>query len=287
MENQQEPVLKLLRDVGLTDLEAVIYIWLLQHESCTGYRIASKTDKPVANTYKALKSLEQKGAVLSDSTRGKLLYAPVPVKQFLHTLETDFSRKKQELIQAVDTLDTHQEIKGIYALHSVALVYDKAIEMIRSAERSIAVDSFPAPLMKLKAHLETRGRDEIITLVHKYDNTPIKNVRQVRGKKTEISLSPHPGQWMAVIKDAKEALIAFFSLEGNELLHGMWIRDPFISLILYNGFAVECNLMEIYDRLYDDKDDKIQRIKQAIRGYQDIYEQFMIAEEAIFCRNKR
>ena len=48
-----------LRKLGLNDLEVAIYIWLLENNRSTGYKIANQLNKPVANTYKALKNLQK------------------------------------------------------------------------------------------------------------------------------------------------------------------------------------------------------------------------------------
>ena len=56
--NNSNELLTLLREIGLSELEATIYIWLLENKRSTGYKIAMQIGKPVANTYKALKSLQ-------------------------------------------------------------------------------------------------------------------------------------------------------------------------------------------------------------------------------------
>jgi hypothetical protein len=86
---------------------------------------------------------------------------------------------------------------------------------------------------------------------------------------------------MILIRDAKEALIAFFSVDGKDLLHSVWIRDPFISLILYNGLTVENNLIEMFDVLYDDSDNKVNRLRNVVRTYEPVYSKFIEAEQKI------
>ena len=87
-------------------------------------------------------------------------------------------------------------------------------------------------------------------------------------------------------KNAVESLIAFFDRSGEALIHCVWIKDPFISLILFNGSSLEFNLSEILAEVYSKNDNKIENIKQVIRSYQSIYELFMTAEKKIFRRKK-
>ncbi|RYG79655.1 hypothetical protein EON77_08810 [bacterium] len=48
---------------GFTALESEVYAFLLKENPATGYRIAQAIGKPAANTYKAIASLERKGAL--------------------------------------------------------------------------------------------------------------------------------------------------------------------------------------------------------------------------------
>jgi sugar-specific transcriptional regulator TrmB len=50
-----------LMEFSFSGLEAEIYTFLLRDSPATGYRVAQALGKPVANTYKAIESLQNKG----------------------------------------------------------------------------------------------------------------------------------------------------------------------------------------------------------------------------------
>ena len=274
----------LLRKMGLSDLEAKVYIWLLENKRSTGYKIAVQIGKPVANTYKALRSLEKKGAVVCDNSSNKTYFDTIPVEEFLNKIEKQFIKQRKKIIDEVKKLDVQQEPIGIYELRSAELVYEKAIGMIKTAESSLVIDCFPAPLQVIKKELLNKKGENIPILLKNYCDTRIKGIRQIETIKTDILLDEHLGQWLLMVKDAAESLIAFFDLSGEELLHSVWIKDPFISLVLFNGSTIEFNLYEIFREVYSENDNKIENIKQVIRSYQSIYELFMVAEKNIFRR---
>ena len=276
----------LLREMGLSELEAKVYIWLLENKRSTGYKIAVQTGKPVANTYKALRSLEKKGAVICDNSSNKTYFDTISVEEFLNKIEKEFIKQREKIIDEVKKLDVQQEPIGIYELQSAELVYEKAVGMIKTAESSLVIDCFPAPLQVIKKELLNKKGENIPILLKNYCDTRFEGIRQIEAFKTDIVLDEHPGQWLLMIKDAAESLIAFFDLSGEELLHSIWIKDPFISLILFNGSTLEFNLFEIFREVYSENDDKIKNIKQIIRSYQSIFELFMIAEKNIFGRKK-
>jgi len=276
----------LLAEMGLSNLEATVYIWLLEHKRSTGYNIAMQIGKPVANTYKALKSLERKGAAISDSTSNKLIYDTVPVDQFLNSIQQEFDKKRESIIHEVEKLEVQQEPVGIYELQSGELVYEKALNMIETAEHSLIVDAFPAPLETLKPHIlkhNSRGLD--IFLKHYADET-VTGVRQIPKTDSDIVLDELLGQWLIIIKDANETLIAFFDRSGEEMVHSVWIQDAFITLVNFSGSIIECVLSEILAKVYEDPNATIDSIKKIVQSYQGIFSYFTIAEKNIFRSNQ-
>jgi predicted transcriptional regulator len=282
---KKDNLLKLMREVGLSELEATIYIWLLENKRSTGYKIAGKIGKPVANTYKALKSLQKKGAVLSDETTGTAYFDTIPVKEFLNKIENEFARKKERIIEEVKQLEVIEEKTGIFELQSIELMFEKAATIIKTATSSLLIDGHPAPLMMLKDCILAKRKDKISILLKNYDKTEFEGIKQLHNPKTEMHLGGLQAQWIVVIKDASEALLAFFDHHGEELKHCIWIRDPYISLILFNGSSLEFNLTEVFKVVYGDNEDKINKIKEINLSYEPIFKLFVNAEKNIFGGN--
>ena len=76
--------------LGFTALEAEIYSLLLEEEApATGYRVAQALRKPASNIYKALESLESKGAVMVDEGESRLC-RPIPPEELLRPARASF-----------------------------------------------------------------------------------------------------------------------------------------------------------------------------------------------------
>ena len=251
--NTRRELNNLFQEMELSNLEASIYIWLLENRRSTGYKVAMKIGKPVANTYKALKSLEQKGAVVSDNTSGTVYYDSVPVDHFLNRKEEEFKLRKKRIIEESSRLDIQKSKNGIYELKSSSLVFEKAREMIKSAEHSLLIDSFPFPLATLKEVIRKKGSSNIDIFLKHYADEQLEGIRQISKTNSDIVLDELQGQWLIIVKDAVETLIAFFDRDGEEMLHSVWIQDSFLSLIQFSGSLLECTLSEILDKVYDDK----------------------------------
>ncbi len=284
--NEHETLTGLLREMGLSELEAVAYIWLLENKRNTGYKIAVEIGKPVANTYKALKSLEGKGAVISDNTTSKTIFEAIPAKEFLNKIESEYQRQRERILSEVNKLEVNESSTGIYELQSLELTYEKAISMIRSAEHQLVIDSFPVPLEVLEPHLRKKSEEDVMITLKNYCDKRFENIRQVSAINAELVLKELIGHWLIMVKDASESLIAFIDRNGKDLIHSIWVKDPYISLIIYNGALNEFNLTEIYAPIFSkmSPEDKVTSIRKSIESFQINFEYFVRAEKNLFRR---
>ncbi len=285
--NTHETLTGLLREMGLNELEATIYIWLLENKRNTGYKIAVEIGKPVANTYKALKSLESKGAVISDNTTSKTIFVAVPANEFLNKLESEFQRQRDQIIREASKLEVNETRTGIYELQSLELAYEKAISMIESAQHQLLIDSFPAPLEVLEPHLRKKSNDELMITLKNYCSRQFENIRQIYAVNSELVLKELKGHWLLIVKDASEAMIALIDHNGRDLLHCIWTRDPYISIVLYNGMLNEMNLSELYGIIFSNRppEDIVSEIRKSIDSFQINFEYFVKTEKNLFRRN--
>src|SRR3954447_5665376 len=89
--------------LGLTDLEAEVYCYLVEHSPATPYRIARDLGKPVANTYKAVQTLERKSLVVIDETKTRLCRAIEP-NDVIKRFQDGFAQKLENAAQALSSL---------------------------------------------------------------------------------------------------------------------------------------------------------------------------------------
>ena len=278
---KNDTLLHLLRDLGLNELEANIYIWLLENKRSTGYKIAGQIGKPVANTYKALKSLQNKGAVMSDSSSGTIYFDTIPIEEFLNKIENEFKTKREQIVDEVKKLEVQQEPTGIYELQSKELVFEKVNSMIKSAQNTLLIDGFPAPMKIIKQYLSADRPKDINIYVKNYSGDDIDNVHQLKANFDDLPISELNGQWLVVLKDTKESLIAFFNKDGSELIHCIWTKDPFISFVLFNGSLYEFNFTEVCEQVYSDESNKIENMKSIIERYKNMYRYMRVEEKSI------
>jgi sugar-specific transcriptional regulator TrmB len=228
-----------LVELGLTGLEAQIYAFLLQESPVTGYRIAQAVGKPAANVYKALQSLEQKGAVEVDLGKTSL-YRPVPVEQLLDALERRFKRHIGRAADSLKQLPGPADDTRIYQLRDREQVYAKCRQMLQSAKKVVLLDLFLKPLMDLGPDIEKAAAKKGLDIVLKvYSPVQVKGIKVILEPDHERVRDRWPAQWINMNVDGSEMLLALLDNDGDQVIQAVWSGSPFLSWIHHGGLGNE------------------------------------------------
>lgn len=144
-----EESVRALVELGLTGLKAEIYTALVQHPPLTGYRLAQVLGKPAANVYKAIESLQAKGAIIVDEGANRVCHA-VPAEELPGALERGFRERRERAAVALTELQRVPADDRVYQLRSREQVMERWRRMLARAERVALLDAFPAPLEALR-----------------------------------------------------------------------------------------------------------------------------------------
>ena len=217
--------------LGFTDLEARVYAHLVATGAATGYRIAQETGKPVANTYKAIESLERKGAVLVEDGPTRIVRAVEPdrvLDALARSHEGERARAKAALRRAVRS----EEDGRTYTVGSEEQALARARQMLAEAEGFAFVRGTAAIRAALRGELsDADGRG--------------------------VDLAEIDGEGLTVAVDADQCLI------GPE---GIWTRNPTVARATFDGLAAEATLAEVAAQVADGAGQKkLQRVLAARR----------------------
>lgn len=215
---------------GFSSLESEIYAFLLAHPPTTGYRIAKALGKAAANVYKAVETLQQKGAVLVEEGENRTCRA-APANELLARLTRDFEWRRAEAELRLAHLDCDAADERIYGLRSRAQVVERARHMIGGAEKVVLL----ACADDLGAELLDGFRAAAARRVRLFVATPgtltIKGVVAARMES--------PLREMRLVVDGAQTLIACFAPKGEEVRQAFWSQSPYLAVCLHRGLACE------------------------------------------------
>lgn len=227
---------KHMAQLGFTATEAEVYVALLRDSPATGYRVATSIGKATANTYKALRSLADKGAALTEDGDGRL-YRAVPPEELLDRCTRTFEAQRDAARSALERIGNPKSDTGVYRLNTRDQVLQRAREMIGRAEEVVLMVAFPAPLLELVPDIEAAAARGVDIGVKGYKPVAIDGVELIVSTWAETWLEEAHGEDLTIVVDAREHLVAL--LDGEDLLQGIWSASPFLSFAHHNGLAIE------------------------------------------------
>jgi len=247
-----------LTDLGFTNLEAEIYAFLLQESPATGYRIAQAIGKPAANVYKAVQTLEQKGAVIVEDGSSRMCRA-VSSDELLSRLGREFEAKRVSALQSLRGLNHASSDDRIYQLRSKEQVLQRALEMVVSSKQ-ILLGIIPGSMVDTLAedllHAAARGVD-----------IALFSDRAVRIEGIEVfveDVKARARPTLELVVDGEQTLTSVFDASGG-LLHAIWSRSAMLAVTHHEGLAAQMSFANLSARVEEGAGQK--RLTRAVSAH--------------------
>jgi sugar-specific transcriptional regulator TrmB len=253
-------------NLGFTELEARIYICLIQCSPATGYKVAKEIGTTHASIYKALESLENKGAVMVDHAETRLCRA-VPYEELFDKLEHSFQKRRHEAVDRLKGLPLSDDDGRIYQLKNVDQVYAKCRAMIRSAEEVLTLDVFPDPLALIKESVSEAASRGVKVLIQVYQPSKVEGAEVIQHRRGEHVLKRWPVHWIGLTCDGKTSLYATIEPDGASVHQALWTASTVISFALFSYAYSEFQLATVGAAL-----DACRTVEEVKKKFYDWYE---------------
>ena len=227
-----------LQALGFTETEALVYGYLVENSPATGYRISHAIGKQPANTYKALRSLEDKGAIIIESGKSNLCQA-VPTDEFLDNLEKQFHRHRLEAKRELQALPSPSVYAGIFHLKSVEQVIQRAKAMVGEANAIVLCDLSPGPCGQMAGILREAAASGVLVACHVYAEEEIEGVHTLHVTSHDLASVDWPGQQISVVVDSREHLLGLLAKDMESVHEAVWSSSNFLSCMQHNNLAAE------------------------------------------------
>jgi sugar-specific transcriptional regulator TrmB len=230
--------------LGLTQIEALAYAYLVANPSSTGYRVSRGIGKPTANVYRALESLGRKGAVLQDRAATPAFRALAPV-DLLARLEDQFMQRKAQAARELASLQPDEGDERVYALKTFDQILARARILLASARRVTFLDAAHDLAAMLVTEIQDARHRNVRVLLRSRPvplfAEPTPDLAVAAHRDTLIDAAPRPGTHpsIRVVTDAREVLMAWFTLEGGRVREASWTRSAFVARATHEALASE------------------------------------------------
>ena len=227
-----------LQKLGLTGIEARVYIYLLQSGSVTGYKIGRGLGIPAANVYRSLDTLHTKGAVILEDGDKRLCKA-VPLEELLINLEHQFNTLKDDALDALTNLEVSQVDQHVYHIASPEAVFERFYRMLEMASDIVLLDIFPKAANKLKSNIEATAKRGVKTIVKLYEPLSIPGAHIIAVSGPKKNSRRWHGVWANGVVDGRQNLKAYLSEDMRQVHQAIWTDNVYASWIYHSALAYE------------------------------------------------
>ncbi len=278
----EEPIRKILRDVGLTEKETDAYIFLAKHGPLKGLEIARRSRTDNAEMYRIIRQLQNKGlveATLESPSR----FTAVPFDKVIDTF-VKIRRDEATLVEDAkeSLLKDWKKVSKIYqeplakfvVVDGKARIRARIVQMMKEAKQQIRVISYPE-LMQVNQldffeTVKTHGKARILfqfiigfsemnlSATKSFLNNLPKGKITVEGRSPDLGLHLSPRMF---IKDEEEILL--FTTPVNENSHTLQQSD---ACLWTNSRELVSSFIGVFENSWANSSDIFEKIKEMERG---------------------
>ena len=244
MNRASERGIEVLRELGLNQLEAEVYAYLLPRSPVTAYRIGQDIGRPTANVYKAVESLARHGAVLVEEGAHRRVRA-IPTHEFLRNRERIFVQKSREAEDVLAALQGDTFDERVYRVESVDEVLRRAHAMIAQSTHIVVVDAFPRVLDRLRESLAAVASRGVRVAVEAYAPIEIAGCDVTVVPEAELTLSAWRSEQLNLVVDGREVLVSLLSADLTQVHQALWSQSVYLSCLLHAGMLSEQTVLKL------------------------------------------
>lgn len=233
-----------LESLGLTPLEAEVYEFLVRESPATGYRIAQGIGKSVGMIYKAVESLEDKGAAMSADDGESRVIRAVPPADFAGQVRREMEEACAAAERGPEAAEPAADDR-LYRLTSREQVMGRAGAMFARAQRFAVVTATPGPAAALSERMaEASGRGVRVAL---------KAFAKIEAAGVDVQLDPRgeaavragPGEWLTMTVDGRDVMAALFEHGTGALHEAYWTQNPLVTWMMFTGLAADFSMADV------------------------------------------
>jgi HTH-type transcriptional regulator, sugar sensing transcriptional regulator len=224
-----------LMALGLNQLEAEVYTFLLTHEPMTGYRVGQQIGKQTANVYKAIETLARRGAVLIEDGDENRLVAAVPADEFLRCLSETYLESTRHAADQLASLRPPVTGDRIYQISAPSLVIERARSMLDRAERIAVIDVFPNVYPHLTAHVIGAAARGVDVYGQLYADAETGDASVIVSPIGNQVLTEWASEQCNIVIDGREVLLALLTSDLDHVVQAVWSESRYMACMVHAG----------------------------------------------------
>ena len=230
---------EIFAQLGFNALEAEVYVALLKNGPQTAYKIGKLLGRPTANVYKAVEVLAREGAIEVMETDVKICKA-IPIQSVVSQLKQSYDKRSEKAVGVLSKIAEDKSEEGIFKLHTVEAVIQRAKDILSRAESIVVIDAFPNILNNLKDDINKLAGRGVSIYIQAYANTKLdKRISLVVPDVSGEVLGYWDAEQLNIVADGKEMLVSLFNKELSTLIQATYSDNLYLACMMHAGIMSE------------------------------------------------
>ncbi len=249
-DNKNQQIISQLCQLGFTQLESEVYLYLLTNGEITGYAVAKGIGKAVANVYKGIEGLSAKGAIEVSVGDSKICSA-VPWKQVLASEQSRFDNTMNSLSEQLKQIPEQQDNESVYQLKNISQVLSAGQKIIENSEFIIVAELEPKVAEYYAPMLAAAGERGVEVRVKVYQPIEIKNAHLTVRQNGEEVYEGTKDVSFKICADGRDSLTAALTSDLSNVVQAFKTKSALVCMDLYCGIIYELILTELKQAIPD------------------------------------
>lgn len=249
-DNKNQQIISQLCQLGFTQLESEVYLYLLTNGENTGYAVAKGIGKAVAKVYKGIEGLSAKGAIEVSVGDSKICSA-VPWKQVLASEQSRFDNTMNSLSEQLKQIPEQQDNESVYQLKNISQVLSAGQQVIENSEFIIVAELEPKVAEYYAPMLAAAGERGVEVRVKVYQPIEIKNAHLTVRQNGEEVYEGTKDVSFKICADGRESLTAALTSDLSNVVQAFKTKSALVCMDLYCGIIYELILTELKQAIPD------------------------------------
>ena len=239
-----------LREIGLGDYEAKLYLALVKRHPASGYELARSSGVPSSKVYEVLGRLQEKDLVFPTDGGGRAKrYVPVDPEEFIDRYRTRVTRALDGLRDELDAIGVDEPVGYIWNVQGRAPLLERTTHLLARAERTVLLSGWDEELADLAPAIAAAHHRKVRVAVIDYGALPLE----------AAAVYPHPikdtihgekgGRGLTLCVDSRVALLGLVQDDGGA--HGAWSRNRAFVAAAEDYLKHDIYVQKIVGRFHD------------------------------------
>ena len=241
-----DEIVEKLKEVGLNEYQAKVYIALLKKFPATGYEIAKLANIPQSRAYDTLKTLENMHIVVPVNSK-PAAYTPIKPKELTKRFKRKIDSTINFLEKKLPDIKEESYTEPILSITGRTKIIDKKEEIIKNARKTIFISLFSQDYKYLESHLLDAYNRGLDVKIVKYDNFTCNFGKSFQHSGIPMLEHYFSGKFVFLSADNSEGIFGITQPLKNDTAGVIWTKNPEIVFLIKAFTVHDMYMIDIED----------------------------------------